>query len=239
MGQKKIPAIIFALFLFANTLFWVKSHHVQANWGNIPPAPEIEHASIMSMGDGQLAYRTNAIMLQNFGNTGGRFVSLKDYDYKKLSEWFFLQDALDPVSNAVPMMAAFYFGGVKDKEKLYIILDYLAVVGQRSYGEKWRWLGHGVNLARYELNDTDKALELAYLLADNKDPKLADWAKQMPAFVLRAQGKTRLAYDIMLNILISNIDTLHPNEIFYMKDYICNTLLPEDKTITPPVFCNE
>lgn len=239
MRRHKIPIVIFTIFLTANFLFWMHSHHVQAEWGNIPPAPKLTHAGIMSLGDKQLAYRANTIMLQNFGNSGGRSVSFKEYDYNNLKEWFFLQDSLDPRSNAVPMMATYYFGGVKDKEKIYHILDYLAVVGRRPYGEKWRWLGHGVNLARYELNDTDKALELAYLLAANKDPDLADWAKQMPAFVLRAQGNTRLAYDIMLNILISNIDTLHPNEIFYMRDYICNTLLPEDKSITPPVFCRD
>jgi len=68
---------------------------------------------------------------------------------------------------------------------------------------------------------------------------LADWAKQMPAFILQAEGQSELAYKIMLNILISNVDTLHPNEINYMQDYICNTLLVDLPHIPPPPFCEQ
>ena len=134
-------------------------------------------------------------------------------------------------------LGATYFGAVQDKEKLRYIFDYLAQVGARPDGEKWRWLGHAVFLAKHELKDNEKALELAYILADNKNPDLADWAKQMPAFILQEQGQPELAYKIMLNILISNIDTMHPNEINYMQDYICNKLLVDLQNVETPAFC--
>lgn len=238
MQRSLIPSYLFlSICLLANFIFWTYSHNRQATWSNVPPAPIQHSAGMIALGDDQMAYRFYALMLQNLGNTGGRYISLADYDFNKLKEWFLLVDVLDPVSNAVPMMAANYFGSVQDKSKLGPVLDYLAVVGQRPYGEKWRWLGHAVYLARHEQKDNDRALELAYLLAANEDPDLADWARQMPAFVLQAKGETEMAYQIMLNILISNVDTLHPNEINYMTDHICNVLLKDLPHIAPPSFC--
>ena len=237
--ENLLPYLVLGIFIIANFVFWNNSHLKQNTWRNIPPPPEVNRASMLALGDKQLAYRYYGFMLQNAGNVDGRLVSLKDYDYDSLKSWFFLEDNLDAVSNFVPMLAAYYYGAVGDSEKIDRILDYLAVVGQRPYGEKWRWLGHAVYLARHEQNDNDRALELAYLLAANKDPDLADWARQMPAFVLQARGEKELAYEVMLGILVSNVDRMHPNEIFYMKDHICNHLLPDLPDITPPPFCEQ
>jgi hypothetical protein len=237
MIKKKVPFFFFLAFMIANFLFWLNSYKIQAQWANVPPVPKQEKASMLALGDDQLAYRSYAMMLQNLGNTGGRVVALKKYDYAKLKDWFFLSDKLDPLSDAVPMMASSYFGAVDDPDKLNDVLDYLAVAGARPEKEKWRWLAHAVFLARHVQKDNDRALELAYKLADNRNPDLADWAKQMPAFILQDTGQSELAYKIMLNILISNIDTLHPNEINYMQDYICNTLLVDLPHIDAPPFC--
>lgn len=239
MLKKNLPFLFFLLLFFANVTFWSFSHKVQSSWANVPPVPKHEKASMLALGDKQLAYRYYATMLQNIGNVGGRSVSLKEYDYKLLKDWFFLGDYLDPLSNSVPLLAATYFGAVDDNEKLNYVLDYLAVAGARPEGEKWRWLGHAVFLAKHQQKDNKRALELAYKLAENKSPDLADWAKQMPAFILQEEGQSELAYKIMLNILISNVDTMHPNEISYMKDYICNTLVVDLKNIEIPPFCSK
>ena len=235
--KSKIPHLIFFGFFIANLLFWTQTHKIQSRWLNVPPVPDIHKAQLFTLGDTQLAYRAYALMLQNIGSIGGRGVSLKKYDYDRLNDWFLLEDKLDPDADIVPMLAANYFGAVDQVEKLQKILNYLAIVGARPEKEKWRWLAQAVFLAKHVMRDNDKALELAYLLADNKNPNLADWAKQMPVFILQEEGQSELAYKIMLNILISNIDTLHPNEINYMQDYICNTLLPELTNTPYPSFC--
>ena len=236
--REKSPILLFACFFVANIFFWSISHKVKSSWANVPPVPNHESASLLTLGDKQLAYRFYAIMLQNLGNVGGREEALKSYNYASLKKWFFLEDYLDSHSNAVPMLAANYFGSVRDNDKINYILDYLEVIGARPEGEKWRWLGHAVFLAKHVQKDNEKALELAYKLASNKSPDLADWAKQMPAFILQEDGQSELAYKIMLNILISNIDNLDPNEINYMKDYICNKLVTDLKNIKAPTFCN-
>jgi len=72
----------------------------------------------MSLGDSQLAYRSYASLLQNFGNVDARSIALKDYDYNALGEWFMLSDKLDSRSDAVPMIAAHYYGAVQDPSML-------------------------------------------------------------------------------------------------------------------------
>ncbi len=235
---QKLPFFMFFLFLTANISFWSYSKSVQSVWANVPPVPKTENASMMALGDKALAYRGYAMMLQNLGNVGGRFVSLKKYDFKRLRDWFFLEDDLDPVSDSVPMMAAYYYGAVVDGEKLDYLLDYLALAGSRPIGEKFRWLGHAVYLARHVKKDNERALELAYKLAENKNPNLSDWARQMPAFVLQEKGETELAYRIMLNILSAHHETLHPSEVNYMRDYICNTLLKDRPDLYNPDLCD-
>jgi hypothetical protein len=209
-----------------------------ALWPNIPDTPDQKKASLLALGDEQLAYRQNAFMLQNLGYGLAKDVALKDYDYQNLKDWFFLQDTLDPVSDVTPMLAAYYYGAVSDKTKLPYVIDYLTHIGQSEIKEKWRWLAHAVFLARYEMDDLDRALELSYLMAENKNPNMADWARQMPAFILAEKGDDEAAYQIMINILGSRYDKLHPNEINFMTDYICNKLVPNIKGIDPPAICN-
>ena len=227
----------FFVLLITNLYLWQNIHKIEKTWANVPPVPSNNTASVITLGDKQLAYRIYAIMLQNIGSIGGKTVSLKDYNYQDLKKWFFLQHGLDQKSNITPMLAAQYFGAIEEPEKLDAVFDYLTLVGSDPTGEKWRWLGHAVFLAKHIMKDNNKALELANKLAQNKNPDLADWAKQMPAFILQEQGQSELAYKIMLNILISNIDTLHPSEIFYMKEYICLTLLPDLPETPKPDFC--
>ncbi|MEM8833929.1 MAG: hypothetical protein AAGB32_05255, partial [Pseudomonadota bacterium] len=210
---------------------------LKSQWLNVPPTPADNKVSFIALADDQMAYRFYAVMLQNLGNIGGEVQSLKNYNYQELGKWFDVLDGLDPQSNAVPLLAAYYFGAIKDPDKVEHVLQYLEEIGSRPEGEKWRWLGHAVFIARHQLKDNKRALELAYKLADNKSPDLADWAKQMPAFILTEEGGTREAYEIMMNILVSNVDTLHPNEINFMTDYICNTILKDDNTIPKPEFC--
>ena len=239
MQEKLTPYFFLIVFGVLNLFFWQYSHKIQREWANVPPTPPSTSLSNISLGDTQLAYRLYGMSLQTLGNEDGDSFSLKDYDYNLLKKWFFALDSLDPVSDFVPMLAAYYYGAVNDNEKVDLVIDYLSQIGQSAEGSKWRWLAHAVNLAQYQQKDNERALELAYLLAENKNPNMADWGKQLPVFILQKEGQTKLAYDIMLNILIDNVDTMHPNEIYYMKDYICNILLVGQNEIPAPVFCKE
>lgn len=221
--------LLFLAALLLNWCFWRQSHTVFSKWDNVPPAPSETAASFAGLGDSEIAYRMFGYFLQNLGNVGGDFEPLKLYDYASLEQWFFLTQTLDDRANYVPFLAAYYFGGVEDSpDKIGHVVTYLADNGQKLYPQKWRWLAQAVYLARYKQNDLPKALSLANTLASLKTDT-APWARQMPAFVQLQMGHKEAAYDIMLQMMQSEMDKLPPQEINAMKDYICTRTLSKEE----------
>lgn len=229
---------VFTVFLLLNICFWFQTKDLRARWLNVPPVPKAAGVKIFGLGDAKLSYRVIGVMLQNMGDTGGRTTALRDYDYEALARWFYLADKLDPVSNFVPVLAAYYYGSGDPGKKVAPLVDYLEYVGNRPEGEKWRWLAHAVYLARFQMNDTEKAYELATKLANIKNDQMPMWARQMPAFILNAKGDKEAAYDIMIEILKTKGDKLHPNEVNAMRDYICTRLLDKKQAAENPL-CTE
>lgn len=227
--------LFLAFALLLNIVFWFSVRDIRQEWGNVPPAPELKYAASYGVGDSSFSYRLNGLMVQNLGDTGGRVTALKDYDYDSLAQWFFVQDSLDPHSSYMPYLAAYYFSAVQNPEKFRPIIDYLKEVGQRPEGEKWRWLAQAVFMARFKMNDMDLALELAEVLAQSEAEDVPAWARQMPVFVLNAKGNKMGAYALMLQILKTGADKMHPNEISEMKKYICTRILDKEDARDNPL----
>lgn len=227
--------LLFGLALLANFGFWLQSRHVLARWDNVPEAPSPAAVSFTAIGDKEISYRMIGYFLQNLGNVGGNFESLKDYDYAGLEKWFFIAQSLDDRADYVPMMAAYYFGAVQDSpDKIAHVIRYLEAEGQKAYPQKWRWLAQAVYLARYQEKDMSHALELARKLAALKTDT-APWARQMPAFIELQMGNKEASYDIMIQMLASEADKLHPNEVNFMKDYICHRTLTAEQAAKNPL----
>lgn len=209
---------------------------MRAQWGNVPPVPSSPAtASMFTLGDAQLAYRGFSLLIQNLGDAGGKARALHEYDYTRLSGWFWLLDKLDPKANYIPSIAGFYFSATHDKKALDPIIDYLAEVGVRPVKQKWRWLAQAVYLARFVQNDYDKALILAERLAALDYADMPTWTDQMPAFVRMQQGDKEGAYNIMINVLNSEARTLQPAEINFMREYICDRILAPEEKLTDPL----
>ena len=208
-----------------NVLFWVASSDIFAKWDGVPPVPTRDGALMMTLGDPQFSYRFGAITLQNLGDTGGQTTPLKDYNYQKLGQWFWLLDSLDPASNHVPMLAAYYFGATRAPKDVAVLVDYLGKIGQNPYGNKWRWLVQAIFLARHRLHDLHLSLDLAYKLAKMQPigDTLPEWAHQMPAFVLKEQGDKQAARNIVEDLLMSS-QHFHPHEVNFMKSYLVEQL---------------
>lgn len=229
MRTQTLLYILFALSVSFNVMTWFSVREVQSRWLNVPPAPSYQGAVTGALGDSEFAYRQNGILLQNLGNTGGRFEALQDYDYNALYHWFFLQEQLNPVSRYTKFLVAFYFGAVQDPSKLPPVIEYLRRVGNNKSGETWRWLGQAVYLARYKMKNLDLALELSRELAAIDNPDMPAWTRQMPALILNAKGDKEEATVIMMELLKSDVDNMHPNEVNFTKEYICTRLLdPEE-----------
>lgn len=221
--------------LVASMALWASSHSLRGRWMNVPPVPSRLGASALSLGDAQLAYRSAGLMLQNFGDTGGRTTALTEYNYPALKDWFLLEDKLDPASNFVPMLAAFFFGSTGKPEQVAHVIDYLETVGRRPEGEKWRWMAHAVYLARHVQKDKGRALDLAKALSENSNPDMPAWTRAMPALILNEQGSKQAAYQIMTGILKKSVESMDPAEVRYIRDYICDEILSKSESLTHPL----
>ncbi len=216
---------LFILILVFNIGFWLYSKKFLPQWNNIPPVPSKTAMVSTGLGDNQISYRLTGYFLQNTGNVGGLYESLKKYDYQELEKWFYLSEELDPRANYVPFLAAYYFGALEDpSEKLTPVIDYLAHHGTLDYPQKWRWLAHAVYLSRYKQSDMEKALGFANTLAGLKTD-VAPWARQMSAFVHIGMGNNEAAYEMMVRMLATEKDNLHPNEVNEMLRFICTRAL--------------
>lgn len=239
--HSKTAYLWFALLLVIalQFAFWTHSRDMQARWLNVPPVPTQDTIVSSFLGDAQLAYRVSSIMLQNLGDEGGRVTPFEEYNYKDLGKWFALMDKLDPQSNYVPYIAAYYYGSLEgEPEKIRYVIDYLRRVGNSPVGEKWRWMVRAVFLARYKAKDLDYALEIARdlaALANHPDADMPNWTRQMPAFILNAQGEQQAAYDLMIEVLKSVGDKIDPAEVNQSVFYICSAILSEEEAAENPL----
>lgn len=232
--------LCFALIFSLNLVLWQFTRPRQEVWINVPPVPTEQSVALSSLGDLQFAYRSLSVMLQNLGDEGGRMTPLRDYNFPDLGRWFFLMDRLDSRSNYIPYIAAYYYGAVNGDEvaeKLRPVVDYLHAVGSSDEGEKWRWLAHAVYLARFKMHDLDYALSMARELSAMGFRRLDDmppWTRQMPAFVLNAKGDKQAALALMMGLLSSVGDKVHPAEVNHTRGYICEQILtPEEAAKFP------
>ncbi len=224
--QEKLQRIKIALGLALglNLLFWGMSSGIYARWEGVPPVPTRRGAIMLTLGDAEFAYRSLALALQNLGDVGRDVTPLKDYDYRRLGQWFYLLHSLDPLSDHVPFIAAYYFGSTKVPKDSAVVVDYLRTAGVVPGGEKWRWLAEAAYLAQHRMYNLQLALEIAYQLAklpDNSD--LPQWARQMPAFVLKNRGDKEAARQMMENMLVTDKNA-HPQEISFMKLFLIEDL---------------
>jgi hypothetical protein len=225
----------FFCFLLLTIGFWFHARDLRAVWANVPPAPSMDKALSFSLGDKELAYRSFAIMLQNIGDSGGKTVNLSYYNYDRLGQWFFLEDKLNKISDVIPLIAAFYYGATPDPDSLNPVVDYLSHVGAREEGEKWRWLAQAVYLKRFVQDDLDEALKLAYKLANHPNQDRPGWTYQMPAFVLNDIGDKEAAYKVLMGILVEEAENLHPTELNFTKEYICERVLTDEQREKDPL----
>jgi hypothetical protein len=234
---KLYSLIILAVFL--NVGLWVYSNKQKIIWPNVPMAPKESSFRMSFLDDGTFAYRSFAMVLQNWGNVGGDVQPLKNYNFEHLAGWFYLMDKMDPRSSYVPFMAAYYFSATQNKEQLPNIINYLADIGSRTGVEvpegSWRWLVQAIYLAKNEMNDQKRALELAEALSSIYRPSMPAWTKSMKEIIRSEMGDKELAYATMIEILRSNAKYMDPAEVNYMVSVVCERILTSAQAKLDPI----
>ncbi len=212
-----LAAVLITLGLQA--AFWSQTRHIQAGWEGVPPAPSSRVAKALALGDGEFLYRAATFVLQNMGDEGNRVTPLKDYDYQRLGQWFYLLDQFNPQSEFLPVLVGYYFSQSQNPDDARIVISFLAHIAIRDPDRNWRWMAHAIYLARHRVKDMNLALSLAYRMAAMRSPEIPVWAQQMPAFVLIDIGEKEAARDLMEAIMDSQKD-LDPAERNFMRNFI-------------------
>lgn len=210
--------LLLGLFL-CQVGYWVQSRHVLPDMSIVPDVPGREVVKALSLGDEQFYFRYLALIIQNAGDTYGRFTPLREYNYDKLSKWFHLLDMLDDTSDYIPSLATYYYSQTQNTPDVRYIVDYLRAHAEWRPEQKWWWIIQAVYLANHKLKDKDLALDIAKPLMDAKNIPL--WARQFPAFIYEQRGETEQALFVMQHVLEGYENaTLSREDFNFMKYFI-------------------
>lgn len=228
------------LFLILQIIFWYKTESIKPNLGIVPEVPTLSTVKAFSFGDEEFYFRYKGFRIQNTGDTFGRFSPLKDYDYNKLSQWFYLLDSLDSKSNYIPSLAAYYYSLTQNKKDVIYIINYLNEHADKDPKNKWWWYYQAMYLANNVYGDKDLAIEMAKKLKENSPKNAPLWTKQMYAVLLSDEGKNCEAIKVISGILEEyekddKEKSIKDNEINFMKFFIQQRMeeLKKDKNFNP------
>lgn len=220
---------VFILLCIAQVVFWGHSRNVMPDMTIVPDVPSKDVVKALSLGDEQFYFRVLAMQIQNSGDTYGRFTPLKDYDYDKLSKWFYLLDELDNESDYIVSLATYYFSQTQNTPDVRYMVDYLYDHAKDRPEKKWWWLIQAMYLANHKLENKPLALEVGQPLLDAKGIPL--WARHFPAFIYEQQGEIEQALYVMQHVLNEYEEERLSREDFnFMKYFIEERLergLPE------------
>jgi hypothetical protein len=228
---KEYRWLYIAMFVLLLTQFAVSYHARQYRqlWLNIPPAPSEAAGLSRFLGDTQFAFRGYGMMLQNFGDIGGRTTSLRSYDYNRVGEWLNLLDKFDSTSRFPSYLASFYFGATQDPSKLLPVIEYLAKIGVRPGKDSWRSLVQAIYLARHRYKDLNLAQRLSQTLANLDNPSLPEWTKHNYLTIMSERGEKQAAAALILNQMRENAGHMSLTEFNLLKSILCDQTLTKSE----------
>jgi len=217
LGAKyRVLNALLVLSLCLQIGFWFHIKNIRPELGIVPDVPGKQEIQAFTFGDDEFYFRVLAFIIQNSGDTFGRFTPLRYYDLNKLYYWFILLDGLDSKSNMMPTLAAYYFAQTQNAPDVRYVVDYLYVHATRDVEHKWWWLIQAIYLAQYKLKDMDLALKVSKpLLSD----KVLPWAQEMAAIVHEQRGEMEDALKIMETIK-NNAKNLSDSDLKYILYFI-------------------
>jgi len=223
---------LLSLFVCLQIGYWYKTSDIRPDMTIVPEVPGRVSLHALTFGDDEFYFRSLAFMLQNSGDTYGRFSPLRYYDFNKLYNWFMLLDELDSKSNILPAMGSYYFSQTQNTADVRYIVDYLYAHSIHDVEHKWWWLLQAIYLSMHKLGDMDLAIKAARPLQNDKVPV---WAREMTAVVYEKRGEMDDALRIMETIK-NNVHDIPESDLKYMTYFVKERLkkLDEAKQFSAP-----
>lgn len=227
LNSHKIFFYLFCIVFTCQIFFWKKTEKLIPPFDIVPPAPNQYLISATSLGDKEFLFRILALRLQNSGDIFAGFVALKNYDYLRIYQWMKALDTLNDKSRLVPSMASYYYSQTQKTEDTRYIVNYLDEFASRDIDNQWWWLFQASYIAKINLKDMDRALELAYKLSTNNAVNAPLWTKQLPAFLHANMGDGCMAFGVIEKLIKeseSGQRQIKPEELNFMRHFINDRL---------------
>jgi hypothetical protein len=189
--------VIIACLALAQALFAYRARHIDPARDYLAPVPSPASLDALAFGDRIFLHRLYALMIQNAGDTGGRIVPVRNYDFARVVGWLDVLLHLDPRSSFATAMAARYFGLSQDVRDVAPIVRFIMRDVATNPQLRWHWLYDAIYLARHRLKDDNLALEVAFQLASYDFKGVDFWASLTPAFILEDNRRYREAADVV------------------------------------------
>ncbi len=238
----KIFFWLFVVTFVCQIFFWKNTEHLKPRFDIVPPAPNQYLVSALSLGDKEFLFRILATRLQNSGDIFAGFVSLKDYDYSRIYQWMTTLDTLNAKSNFVPAIAAYYYSQTQKIADVHYVVDYLEEHSNKDIDANWWWLFQATYIAKKNMGDMNRALEIAYQLSKNNSTTAPFWTKQLPAFLHEEMGDGCMAFAVIESLIKeseSGARQIKPEELNFMRHFINDRLAKLKKQKFDPRQCNK
>jgi len=193
--------------------------------------PEVPNVRIVKIfGDDEFYFRYKGLVIQNSGDSFGRFSPLKDYDYAKLYKWFRLLDEVNNKSNYIPSLAAYYYSMTQNTQDVIHIINYLTEHADQNPNDKWWWYYQAIFLADNVYGDKNLAINIAKKMKELSPDTALLWTKQMLPILLAKNGNESEALQIITSILHDHENkNIGDDEIDYMKFFIKKMLKKRER----------
>jgi hypothetical protein len=236
----KIFFWLFLLALACQIFFWKKTESLKPAFDLVPPAPNQYLISTLSLGDNEFLFRILGARLQNSGDVFAGFVALKNYDYSRIYDWMKALDTLNQTSNFTPSLASYYYSQTQNAADTRYVIDYLDEHSAKNIDANWWWLFQATYIAKNNLKDFHRALELANKLSSNNAKNAPLWTKQLPAFISAEMGNECLAFGVIENLIKeseSGARQISAEEMNFMRHFISERLQNLSKQKFNPRQC--
>jgi hypothetical protein len=238
----KIFFWLFILTFVAQIFFWRQTESIKPSFEIVPPAPNQYLVSTLSLGDKEFLFRILATRLQNSGDIFAGFLALKNYDYSRVYQWMTTLDTLNAKSNFVPAIAAYYYSQTQKTQDLHYVVDYLEQHSIKDIDANWWWLFQATFIAKKNMADPNRALEIAYHLSKNNSATAPLWTKQLPAFLHEEMGDGCMAFAVIEKLIKeseSGVRQIKPEELNFMRHFINERLTKLKKQKFDPRQCKK
>lgn len=187
LSQIPIP-IIMGLLLFGLLQFAYHHYSYRSqtyNYVQLKEPLEVGLYKSMSMGSDRLLSYLLMLKLQLHDNQKGSHINYRHVNYEVLSRWLLRLNKMNPFSGYPAFLASRVYSQVKDEGKIREMINVIELLFRVDPELHWRRMTEACLLAKHQLKDLPRALELAQQIAILPEKiQIPFWARDMRLVLL-------------------------------------------------------